>query len=100
MIYLLSTASAGPGQEDNLEKGVGVRVVTLKYQANELHMSCVREHTHISTNITHLFHTYYKQISELERCWSCKAKKGQWPWRAYNLVAKIKHAENKLMIYT
>ena len=72
MIYLLSTASAGPSQEDNLEKGVVVGVLTLKHQANELHMSCVREHAHKSTNITHLFHTYYKQISVLERCWSYK----------------------------
>lgn len=76
MIYLLSTASAGPGQEDNLEKGVGVRVVTLKYQANELHMSCVREHTHISTNITHLFHTYYKQISVQKDAGHAKLAKG------------------------
>lgn len=73
MIYLLSTASAGPGQEDNLEKGVGVRVVTLKHQANELHMSYVREHAHKSTNITRLFHTYCKQISGLVRCLSYKA---------------------------
>lgn len=70
MIYLLSTASAGPGQEDNLEKGMAVGVVTFKHQPNELHMSCVREHAHKSTNITHLFHAYHTQISELERCWS------------------------------
>lgn len=77
MIYLLSTASAGPGQEDNLEKGVSVGVVTLKHQANELHMSCITEYTHKSTNITHLFHTYYKQMSVLESCWSYKDGKGR-----------------------
>lgn len=102
VIYLLSTAPAGPGQEDNLEKGVGVGVVTLKHQASALHMSYVREHAHKSTNIAHSFHTYHKQISVLERCWSYKAWKRQshWPWRAYNLVAKTKHEGNKLIIYT
>lgn len=58
-----------------MEEAVGVGVVTLKHQANELHMSCVREHAHKSTNVTHLFHTYCKQLSVLEKCWSYKLEK-------------------------
>lgn len=65
-------------------------MVTLERQSNELRMSCVGEYTRKSSNLAHLLHTAYKQISVLGRCWSYEAwkRQGHWPWRAYNLVAK------------
>lgn len=72
MIYLLSTASVGSGQEDNLEKRVRVGVVTPKLHGNELHMSSIRGYAHKSANLVHSFHMYYKKISEIESFWSYK----------------------------